>query len=69
MYVYKTPPSPPQYTPFPGLNLKVGKMNYSLGKMDPNCAKYLKKKGKTFLEVGKKKLFIYKTTRNGFSWT
>ena len=38
MYVYKTPPSPPQYTPFPGLNSKVGKMNYSLGKMDPNCA-------------------------------
>ena len=37
MYVHKTPPIRPQNTPFPGLNLKVGKMNYSLGKMDPNC--------------------------------
>ena len=30
--------SPPQNTPFPGLNLKVGKMNYSLGNLDPNWA-------------------------------
>ena len=34
--VHKTPPSPPQNTPFPGLNLKVGKMNYRLGNLDPN---------------------------------
>ena len=35
MYVYKTPPSPPQDTPCPGLNLEVGKMNYYLGNLDP----------------------------------
>ena len=57
MYVHKTPPTPPQSTPFPGLILKVGKINYSLGKMDPNWAKCLKS-GKTFLEVGTKKLFM-----------
>ena len=58
MCVHKTPPTPPQNTPFPGLNLKVGKMNYSLGKMDPNWAKCLKS-GKTFQGVGKKK-YSYK---------
>ena len=44
MYVHKTPPSPPQNTLFPGLNLKVGKMklNCSLGNLDPNGAKCLK---------------------------
>ena len=31
MYEHKTPPAAPQTTPFPGLNLKVGKLNYSLG--------------------------------------
>ena len=36
MYIHKTDPTPPQNTPFPGLNLKVGKMNYSLSKMDPS---------------------------------
>ena len=50
MYVHITPPSPPQSTPFPG-------MNFSLGKMDPNWAKCLKS-GQTFLEVGKFVLFI-----------
>ena len=38
MYEYKTPPTPPQKNPFPGLNLKVGKINYHLGKTDPNWA-------------------------------
>ena len=35
MYVHKTSPTPPQNTPFPSLNLKVSKMNYSLGNLDP----------------------------------
>ena len=42
MYEHETPPAPPQNTPFPGLILKVGKMNYCLGKMDPIWAKCLK---------------------------
>ena len=48
-YIHKTPPIPPQNTPFPGLKLRLGKMNYCLGKMDPNWAKYLKN-GQNFLE-------------------
>ena len=44
--------TPPQNTPFPGLNLKVGKINNLLGKMDSNWAKCLKS-GKMLLEVGK----------------
>ena len=35
-------PNPKQCKHPPGLNLKVGKMNYRLGKMDPNWAKCLK---------------------------
>ena len=35
-------PSSPQNTPFPGLNLKVGKMNYCLGNLDPKWAKCFK---------------------------
>ena len=56
MYVQKTPPTPPQNTPFPALNLKVGKMNYSLGKVDPtgNLAKCLKS-GQNFSRSGRKK--------------
>ena len=46
-------PNPNPKHPFPGLNLKVGKMTYRLGSLDSNCAKCLKS-GKTFLEVGKK---------------
>ena len=42
MYVHKTTETPPQSTPFPGLNLKVGKINYRLGNLDPNWAKCLK---------------------------
>ena len=54
MYIHKTHPTLPKNTPFPGLNVKVGKVNYSLGEMDPNWAKCLKS-GKTVLEKGKKK--------------
>ena len=43
MYIHKIPPSPPQNTPFPGQNLKVDKMNYSLGNLNPNWAKCLKR--------------------------
>ena len=39
MYIHQIPQSPLKNTPFPGLNLKVGKMNYSLGNLDPNWAK------------------------------
>ena len=36
MYIQKkTPQTPPQNTPFPGLILKVGKMIYCVGKMNP----------------------------------
>ena len=55
MYVHKKTPTPPQNTPFPGLNLKVGKRNYSLGKMDPNRAKCLKS-GQNFSRSGQKKI-------------
>ena len=53
MYVHKTPPTPPLNTPFPCLNLKVGKTNYRLGKMDPNWAKCLKS-GHNFSRSGPK---------------
>ena len=52
-----TPPASHQSTPFPDLNLKVGKKNYGLGNLDPS-GQYVRKVNKTFLEVGKKKLFI-----------
>ena len=45
MQKHKTLQSPPQYKHFPDLNLKVGKMNYSLGSL-----------GKPFLKVGKKNI-------------
>ena len=51
---HKTPPTPPKNTPFPGLNLKVGKLNYSLGNLDPNWAIYLKS-GQNFSRSGQKK--------------
>ena len=57
MYEHETPPAPPQNTPFPGLILKVGKMNYCLGKMDPIWAKCLKS-GQNFSRSGQKK-FIH----------
>ena len=45
--------SPPKNTPFPVLNLKMGKMNYCLGNSDPNWAKYLKS-GQNFSRSGQK---------------
>ena len=46
--------NPSQNTPLPCLNLKVGKMKYRLGNLDPSWAKCLKS-GQKFLEVGKEK--------------
>ena len=51
MYLHNTPPSPPQNTPLHDLNLKVGKMNYSLGNLDPIWAKGLKS-GQNFSRSG-----------------
>ena len=51
-----TQPVTPKH-PTPGLNLKVGKMNYSLGKMDPNWVKWLKSV-QNFSGVGRKNSFI-----------
>ena len=53
-------PSPPQNTPFPGLTLKVGKMNHRLGNLDPNWAKCLKS-GQNVSRPGQKK-FIHSVT-------
>ena len=36
---YKTHQNLPQNTPFPGLNLPVGKMNYLLSNLDPHWTK------------------------------
>ena len=60
MYIHTTPPSPSKNTHFPALNLKVGKMNYSLGNLDPDWAKV----GKPFLEVGKRNLLVFISIRN-----
>ena len=54
-FAQNTTPTP--YSRFPGLNLKVGKMNYSLGNLDPNWAKCLKS-GQNFSRSGQKK-FIH----------
>ena len=53
----QTPPAQPQNTPFPGLILKVGKMNCCLGKLDPIWAKCLKS-GQNFSRSGQMFLFI-----------
>ena len=58
MYEHKTPLSPPQNTAFPGLNLQVGKMNYHLGNLDPNGAKWLKS-GQKNSSSGQKLFFIF----------
>ena len=58
MYKHETHPTPPQNTAFPGLILKVGKMNYCLGKMDPIWAKCLKG-GQNFSRSGQKKIIHY----------
>ena len=55
MYEHETLPAPPQNTPFPGLNLKVDKMNCRLGKMDLICAKCLKS-GQNFSRSGHKNI-------------
>ena len=52
-YVHKRPQSPPPNTLPPCLSLKVSKMNYSLGSLDPNWAKCLKN-GQNFSRRGKK---------------
>ena len=56
MSVHKTNPGPPQNCPFPGLNLKVGKMNYHLGNLDPKWKKCLKS-GQHFSRSGPKKKY------------
>ena len=50
----QNPQTCPKTHPFPGLNLKVGKMNYSLGNLDPNRTKCLKS-GQGFSTSGQKK--------------
>ena len=61
MYVHKTPPNPPQNTPFSGLILKLGILNYCLGKMDPIWAKCLKS-WQNFSRSWQKKIFIKEGT-------
>ena len=51
----KHPQPHPKTPPFSGLILKVGKMNYCLGKMDPIWAKCLKS-GQNFSRSGQKKI-------------
>ena len=48
-FVHKTPPTPPQNIPFPGLNWKEGRMNYHLGKMRPQLLVYVWKVDKALL--------------------
>ena len=57
VYVHKTPTSPPQNIPFPGLSLKVGKTNYCLGNLVPNWANCLKS-GQNFSRIGPRKKFM-----------
>ena len=52
--MYTKHPKPTPKHPFPGLNLKVGKMNYSLGNLDPSSAKCLKSR-QNFSRSEKKK--------------
>ena len=54
-HLTKHPQCPTQNTPFPDLNLKVGKINYSMGKMDPNWPKCLKSRQNCF-RSGKKNI-------------
>ena len=53
MYIHKTSPTPPQNTPLPGLNSKVGKMNYNRATWTPT-GQYVWNTDKKFLEVDKK---------------
>ena len=59
--------APTQYTPFPGLNLKVGEKKYLLGKMDSNLENCLKSsQKKNFSKSGQKKMKIIRCN-NEFS--
>ena len=49
---------------FPGLNLKVGKMNYSLCNLDPNWATCLKS-GQNFPRSGQKKKYSFFSEYSG----
>ena len=63
MYLHKTPPTSPHLTPFPGLNMIVGKVSYRLGNLDPNWAKCLKS-GQFFSRSGQKNI-IHSSTAAG----
>ena len=52
----KNTSNPPPNTPFAGLKLKVGKINYNLGNLDPNWPKCLKS-GQYFSRSGQKHFF------------
>ena len=59
-YVHNTPDPTPKH-PFPGLKLKVGKWTTVCVKLIPMWQN-IWKVGKTFLEVGKKKIFMMSYT-------
>ena len=64
IYTYTKHPNPTPNTPFP---LKVGKMNLiSYRQNETPTGQYVWKVDKTFLEVGKKSLFIYLNCRWAF---
>ena len=67
MYVHKTPQTPPENTPFPGLNLKVGQINHCLGKMDLNRFNWAKclKSGQNFSRGGQN-VFIHNLNQKCF---
>ena len=54
MYEHETLPAPSQNTPFPGLNLKVGKTVWTKWTL---TGQSVWKVGKTFLEVGTKRIY------------
>ena len=62
--MHTTTPSPSQNTPFPGLNLKVGKTNYCLGNLDPNWAKSLKN-GQNMSRSGQKQIIHHNLKLGG----
>ena len=57
MYIHKTHPSPPKIPAVLGLNLKVVKINYRLGNLNPT-GQNVWRVGKTFLEVGQKTYWL-----------
>ena len=52
MYKHKTPPSPPQNSPFPDLNLKVGKMNLPVWAIRTPIEQKCLKSGQNFSRSG-----------------